>query len=460
MAFVSIDNPDGIQHHGGQMDWCRISNTRVAIITHTKDNKALLQEINYIDGETVVGIPTFLKQIPSNGPTYKHMRSFVRYLSEDRLFVMVPSIFVSMAADLAAQSPCAFVGSIYYAAHAPAVGTPIGWSCMTLQRNPDGTYTQDSVIDIDTSFLTDSIRRETRGVPIDIFIDNSYIQIRSLIKTPASNRYINNHVLNMLNGRIQTQTQNWSAVVSAGASVIMNVREKLTPAREVVRIYAYGQSSNYSSQFESWLTLSGRSSARLVQNPYNAVKEKEIPSSDTNNPVGMFVTPAGWLPISKTDHVNSLLIGASLWFNNGILPNYLNGVQTAGGVEMMNPLDVAWVTDTLACAVGYPTAYNGPEAQYPFWPGDAAMSMHPSYESIASPQLSAVRKLTLSFRNLTGQGLYLGPFDPIDTGMYFKTCRNEGNMIHRIDDTAFWLIGCFRDSVEGEDKLGVITVKA
>jgi hypothetical protein len=33
-------------------------------------------------------------------------------------------------------------------------------------------------------------------------------------------------------------------------------------------------------------------------------------------------------------------------------------------------------------------------------------------------------------------------------------------MIHRIDDSVFAIIGCFREGADGVDKLGVITVKA
>lgn len=457
MAFTVIDNPAGIQHHGGQMDWCRISPTRVVILTYTTDNKALLQEINYVDGATVVGTPSYLKQVPPAGPTYRHLRSFVRDMGAGRVFVMVPTIFVTMVTGGTTTSPIAYLGGALYGSLAAASGTPVAWTCMTCVRNGDGTYTVDSSIDINMAVTTDANKRETRGHPVDIFISESQILIRALLKPTTLNRWECKATLPLVAGKLTTQSVTNGVVLTGGANTaVTSVREKRTPAGDVVRIYTY-MSDAYGSQAALWLNASNIATSKLIQNPYGQVLD--LPWPPIPIAVGMYVNPAVWLPISKTDPLLSLHTGSVAYFNNGILPNYLNGSFTDGGVEILNALDAAWVTNNVACVVGYAARYDGVAVVPPMYmPGDMAYTVNPNYYDIGFGTI--VRKLSVSFRNVIGGGLYIGPYDPIDTGFYFKYGMNCGDMIHRIDDTAFWLIGCFMDGPTADPKLGVITVKS
>lgn len=459
MAFVSIDNPDGIQHHGGQMDWCRISATRVVMVNYTKDNKALLQEINYNAGVTELGPATFLKQVPAGGPTYRHLRSFVRDMGAGRVFVMVPTIFSNMATGGAVNAPCAYLGAAHYASLAATSGTPIAWTCMTAVRNGDGTYTVDSSIDINMAVATNSNSRDTHGYPVDIFISGTEILVRALVKSLSTNRWEYKATLTVVDGKITSQAVTNAAVLTQAVSTaVTSVREKRTPAGDVVRIYTYMVDANNSGA-AIWSNAQNLATAKLTQNPYT--QAADLPWPNIPLVTGMFANPAVWLPISKTDPLNSLHCAGLTYWNNGILPNYLNGNQTDGGIEMYNPLDAAWVTNNVACIVGFANKYIGdlPGVQPPYLPGDMAFTVNPAYYE-AGAYGTVVRKLSLSFRSMVGSGIYVSPFDALDTGFYFKNGMNCGDMIHRIDDTAFWLIGCFMDGPTADPKLGVITVKA
>lgn len=458
MAFVSIDNPDGIQHHGGQMDWCRISATRVVMINYTKDNKALLQEINYNAGVTELGPATFLKQVPDGGPTYRHLRSFVRDMGAGRVFVMVPTIFANMASSGTTSGPCAYLGLAVQSSLAATSGTPYAWTCMTAFRNADGTYTVDSSIDINMQTNYANSSRETRGVIVDIYVSATEILVRSLPKTVNQNRTELKATITLVDGKITAQAVTQSPTTMAGIVAITNVRERRTPAGDIVRVYTFTVEANNVAA-SIWGNNQSVASSRLIQNPYTLYNDAAWPAIGAVT--GMYINPAAWLPISKTDPANSLYVGSVTYFNNGVLPNYLNGNHTDGGTEVMNPLDSAWVTNNVACVVGLAAKFDGTTAntQPPFFPGDMAYTVNPAFYDVAS-NINAVRKLSLSFRSLVGNGIYAGPFEPFDTGMYFKNGMNCGDMIHRIDDTAFWLIGCFMDGPTADPKLGVITVKA
>lgn len=457
MAFVSIDNPDGIQHHGGQMDWCRISATRVVMINYTKDNKALLQEINYNAGVTELGPATFLKQVPAGGPTYRHLRSFVRDMGAGRVFVMVPTQFASMAVTGATNGVCAYLGAGLQAALSATSGTPYAWTCMTAVRNSDGTYTVDSTIDINMQIATTANSRDTRGVPVDIFVSSTEILIRSLVKVVNTNRWEYKASLTLVAGKITAQAVTNAMLFGSASSTLMvtSVREKRTPAGDVVRVYTYMNDAT-SSAAAVWTNASNLATSKLIQNPYT--QDAGLPWPNIPIATGLYANPATWLPISKTDPLNSLYAGGVTYFGGGILPNYLNGNFTDGGIEMVSALDAAWVTNNVACVAGYAAKYDGTYSPFMFLPGDMAYTVNPAFYD--TPVNAVVRKLSLSFRSMVGAGIYAGPFDALDTGMYFKNGMNCGDMIHRIDDTAFWLIGCFMDGPTADPKLGVITVKA
>lgn len=465
MAFVSIDNPNGIQHHGGNMAWCRISSTRAAIVTFTKDNKAIIQEANYVDGNTVIGTPTFLKQITAAAQPYMHMRSFVRMLSADRLFVMLPSTFLNLATGSSLGTPTVYTGSIANnVILAPNCGTPNGYTCMTLQRNADGTYTVDSSINIDFTFTTQVGIRDTRCGPIDIDISTTQIYVRQFLRCTvvAGSRAVKQALLTLVDGKITTQSVTQSITNSGGSrySCVLDSCEKLSPAGEVVRKYLITDYDMDTSPYYA----SGQGVAALCEDARTNLYSTPFPNPAFSTTAGYALSTAAWLPIDKATKTY-LYAGGSNRYNNGIQPNTLNGSWVDAGEEIPYPFDAAWVTNTLVCIVGQAgresTKGNPAAGPYLWLAGDMAFSQHPDFFDTAKGGYGTVaRQLCLGFRNIMGTGIYAGPLDAIRTQYYTVDGKNTGNMIHRIDDTAFWLIGCFRDGIAGEDKLGVITVKA
>lgn len=465
MAFVSIDNPDGINHHGGNMAWCRISSTRVAVLTFTKDNKALIQEVNYVGGNTVIGMPTFLKQITAAAQANMHMRSFVRVLSADRLLVILPSTFVNLVTAAASTSPTIYTGATAQPTLAAAVGTPNTYTCMTLQRNADGTYTMDSSVNIDMTFTANANTRDTRCSPIDIDISPTQILISQFLRTVTSGmRTVKRATLTLDAGKITAQSITQGSTLSGNSrySSVMDSCEKLTPTGEVVRKYMLIDNSLDSAQY--YIAGSqGVASQILCENALSIAYDASFPANPWTTTLGYAISTAAWLPIDKTAKTY-VYVGGTNRYGNGIQPNTLNNTWVDGGEEITYPLDAAWVTNSLACIVGQAGAPNtkGNPSQGPYlWlTGDMAYAQHPDFFVTPGGYGSVVRQLCMSFRNIQNNGVYVGPFDAVRTQYYTLDGKNSGNMIHRLDDTAFWLIGCFRDGIDGDDKLGVITVKA
>lgn len=467
MAFVSIDNPNGIQHHGGNMAWCRISATRVAMLTFTKDNKALIQELNYVGGDTVIGTPTMLKQITAAAQPYMHMRSFIRVLSADRLFVMLPSTFVNLVSVSASTAqPCLFTGSMAQPTLATTVATPITYTCMTLQRNADGTYTMDSSTNIDMTFTTNASMRDSKCSAIDIDITTSQIIVHQFLRGVTNNmRAGKRATLTLVAGKITAQAITQPSTLGGNTrySCVMDSREKLTPTGETVRKYMV--IDNGTDSLANYIAISQVGTAQILcENAQTIATDASFPTAPWSNTTGYGINTAAWLPIDKTAKTY-VYVGGTGYFNNGIQVNTLNDIWVDAGEEIQYPLDAAWVTNSLACIVGQAgrpnTKGNPANGPYMWLAGDMAFAQHPDFYVSANGGYGTVlRQLCLGFRNILSMGVYAGPLDAIRTQYYTCDGKNSGNMIHRIDDTAFWLIGCFRDGIAGEDKLGVITVKA
>jgi hypothetical protein len=456
MAFVSIDNPAGIQHHGGQMDWCRISPTRIAIVTFTVDNKALVQEANYADGVTTLGPASYLKQValrlPSPQNTYLKPR--IRSMGNDRLFIMVPSSFIALTA---ANGIARLYGTAEYSTLNSTIDVPYTHTCIVAVRNPDGTYTVDSQIDTRTQSIAEGNIYPTYNGPLDIDINPNGLQI-VISQTGAANnvnqRMIMKNTLTLVNGEITAQavTVAQVGVSQPQGNLAMAVREVLSPQLVPHRIYAY--STNYAT---SWAASQNSATTNIYREYWNINGGvADVWPALSANINGNHLNINAYLPID---------IAARTFFytgaNNSALAGncYVNSNLTNAGVMILNPLDSAWVTDKVACIIGQDNVYP-PDAARPCFDGDAAYSLNPAYHAAPFNSNSQVRQLSLAFKSVEGAGVYVGPFDPIKTQYYTKDYFNIGPIIHRIDDTAFWMIGCFREGADGTDKLGVITVKA
>jgi hypothetical protein len=457
MAFVSIDNPAGIQHHGGQMDWCRVSPTRVAIVTFTADNKALVQEANFNAGATELGPASFLKQVTLRIPTqYTYFKPRIRNLGNDRLFIMVPSTFTPMTT---ANGIARIFGIGEYQVINPTIDLPYSHTCMIAIRNPDGTYTVDSSIDVRTHAVAEGNAYITQNTPMDIEINPNGLAVNIYQPVAANNTNSRLRMFSTITmsaeGKITGQSVGVANVGAQSASVLsMAIREALTPQLVPLKLHAY----NTNTYATPWYSAQNAATCSISRDHWNNPAPDLWPLLAANVN-GNYLNINAYLPIDIAAKT-FLYMGASPTPN--VLGNcYLNGNQINAGEFVRNPLDSAWVTDTVACAIGMAGASGGenpPTYTPPSFDGEVAYSLNPSYDPL--PGVNAVRRLSLLFKNIVGAGLYVGPFDPIKTQYYTKDHLNFGPMIHRIDDTAFWLIGCFRDGIGGEDKLGVITVKA
>lgn len=456
MAFVSIDNPAGIQHHGGQMDWCPISPTRIAIVTFTVDNKALVQEANFAGGVTTLGPASFLKQVTVRSQTqYTHLKPRVRNLGNDRLLIMVPSTFIQTPLHVTSATQVLY-GDQQYAAIYLTIDVPSAYTFMTAQRNADGTYTVDSQTDARTQPLASDISNGKTNInaPFTFVITSGQIRVRQPMITNNNTRYAFENILTLDGaGKISSQTIGAASFGAQNGSIApIGVREALTPARESLDIFATCKALGT----PYWSLWANTANGAIVREYYNTPVAEWWPNTNIN---GNFLNMHAFVPINISAKT-FLYTGAHQTLVGGNC--YLNDTLQSAGAQIVHPLDSAWVTDSVVAVIGMAGVLNvngNPNA----WPtacfdGDAACSLNPAYD--ANNTSSRVRRLSIAFKSLIGAGLYVGPFDPIETQYYTKDYFNVGNMIHRIDDTAFWIVGCFRDGAAGADTLGIITVKS
>lgn len=455
MAFVPIDNPAGIQHHGGQMDWCRISPTRIAVLTFTVDNRALVQEVNFNAGATELGPASFLKQVTPRlpAPQVTYFKPRIKSMGNDKLFIMVPASFFVLTNSAAEQR---VYGTVEQPSLNPTTDVPYTHTCMIAIRNGDGTYTVDSSIDVRTQNILEGGAYKTLNTPIDIDINPNGLQV--LINQPVlrtsgglGNRLILVSTLTLTAGKLTGQ----SVAVVAVPSITQNTgimslasREVLTPQLVAKKIFAY---SHAVANPATWIGVQNTSNGAICTNYLDSDTVKLWPATNIN---GNYLNLNAYLPIDTNDKFLytgglQVTLGGNCYLNNNLL---------AAGAQIINPLDSAWVTDSVACTIGMAGSVNVGEnpVSYPtpVLDGDVAYSLNPTYSAN-----NYVRRLSVAFKYIVGAGLYIGPFDPIVTPYYVKDFFNFGPMIHRINDTAFWIIGCFMDGPTGAQQLGVITVK-
>ena len=459
MAFAVIDNPAGIQHHGGQMDWCPVSPTRIAIVTFTADNKALVQEANFADGETTLGPASFLKQVALRSQTqYTHLKPRVRNMGNGRLFIMVPASFTPLVLQVSTQAQVLY-GDSQYGPIFPTIDVPYSYTFMTAVRNPDGTYTVDSSVDARTHILASDIvnGKANYNAPFTFLFSANSIRVRQPAITGNNTRYAFENILTLDgSGKIISQGLGMAQYIAQNDSIAaLGAREALTPNRESVDIFAVTRNLNV----PNWSLHANTAFGCIVRDYYNQPPVMEFwPSTNIN---GNFLSPQAYVPIDIAAKTY-LYTGAHQTLVGGNC--YKNDVLLSAGVQVCFPLDSAWVTDSVVAVIGMAGELNidgNPNSRpTPVFDGDAACSLNPAYHGSPNNLTSRVRRLSIAFKSVVGMGLYVGPFDPIVTDYYTKDYFNVGNMIHRIDDTAFWIVGCFMDGPTGEQKLGVITVKA
>jgi len=325
---------------------------------------------------------------------------------------------------------------------------------MIAVRNADGTYTVDSQIDTRTQSIAEGNGYVCYNTPMDIEINPNGLQI--IINQPVqanniANRLIMKNTLTLTAGQITAQAVGVSQSFTPQPinTLALGSREVLTPQLAVQRIYAHV------SNGVIWANSSNSTVGSICREYWNGAVADLWPAL-AQNAAGNYLSLNAYLPID-IDAKTFLFTGADAANGNC----YLNGSIMSAGIVVRNPLDSAWVTDTVACTIGMAGANVSPNPTTyptPVFDGDTACSLNPAY--FTSNTNAAVRRLSLAFKSIIGAGLYVGPFDPAHTPYYTKDYYNFGPMIHRIDDENFWIIGCFREGEAGVDKLGVITVRA
>lgn len=465
MAFVAINNPSGLLHHGGQMAWDAISDTRVAMVTITADNKALIQEINQVDGAPVVGTPSFIAQLTVDTPSYYHFRPKIKSMGNDRVFVMVPAAWVTPAhydllwgsAASFSNKPSDVSGS---QAQRQAVSMPRMYTGYVMERNSSGQYTVKSSAQIDT--LAGALSGATHSCHLALNIssaNSSQVQISRSMRAASGIQGVANNLvfavttINLADGIIgdvsvgvatQRYIGNFPQQMTAGD--IKNIKD--LQGKEIEAVAVVGSSlSTLESGTDRYLwtlpvAFTLYSDCYLISgSPLQASIVKGVLAYPTLN--GLAMPDAD----KKSDYyaVGGNTPDTAVSSNK----NYLSQAET-----LYCPLDTAWVhSGGVVCIVGGKAAATSPLV---VCDNDLAMHLR---QSITFPDfVDSILPLKLSFRQTLGTGHYIGPFDPIKLPYFYRERSNNNKIIHKVDDSHFWLIGCFMENETAASKLGVISV--
>lgn len=440
MAFVTVDNAGGILNHGGQTAWTAISDTRVALVTITADFKALVQEINFTNNETVVGTPSFIKQISGAQATY-HMRPKVRAFGVDSLFVMIPSAWSQPI------TPYMVKGTDAHGAPVASWQAPSAYDGFIMTRSADGNYSVASSISLDFTSVGNSSWMVQPSSPFEI----TEVTATEIIITRAKfNNTSNDNSLaaqwqtfniviagNILQSYTKTDRQTGTGFTSR-LRAIYDLRYRRAPDRS--RVLCALEGIGYTHYFDQ-ITLEYR---RVAVDPY--VTDSQFYSYTE---IAGSVSLKGFLPIdgvSKCTAVGGYGTGAN---------QLINGTLSSPGQTFYFPLDTAWVTNTVMCIAGTPDNGIIPTADLK---AISALNDVDMCAAIALGSNGDALPLYLSFRDVGNLGAYSGVYDPIKTPYYYRPYMNSDNNIHRIDDSHFWIIGCFMADANATPKIGVITV--
>lgn len=462
MAFVSIDNPAGILHHGGQMAWTTISDTRIAMVTFTADYKALIQEINQVGGAPVVGTPSFIAQVPADiqNAAY-HLRPKIKNMGNGLVFVIIPNTVVSLS-----NSDRGW-GSIYsYSAGTTARGNlrmPRVYTGYVMERNASGQYSVKSSVQIDTLDITGITANASAHWGLNISAaDSTQIVIRRAIQrgssTPALARNLSFLTLTIpvvdgVLGVPVRATDNHPYLLQYGqymaASEIKTIKDQQGRDIEIVGTFSNTETNTETSNNHCvWslpvVDVEGDNCYLLGGGASHATVSKGI--LNYNN-VNAFAMPS-------IDRKGEYYAMGNIDLSTAV--SY-NGNYMAQPSAIYNPLDAAWVTSAgVVCVVGGKDTQATP---YLTSDNDLAMSIYiAAGGSVAGNATDLVLPLKLSFRLPVMAGQYLGPFDPIQTPYFYKERMNNSRVLHKVDDTHFWLIGCFMADANATPKLGVISV--
>lgn len=461
MAFVTIDNPSGLLHHGGQMAWTTISDTRIAMVTITADFKALIQEINQVGGAPVVGTPSFIAQLGSAGLNAGYpFRPKIRYMGSDRVFVMLPAQWDLIATTERAR--CWGSNISAGATERTTIRMPSLYTCYVLERNSSGQYTVKSSVLIDT---TPTGFTEVFSVHYALTIaaaSSTQIVVRRACSRPNQTYYglcgyaitipVVDGILGTPAGAMDGPSLiNYNSSYTSNMQVFeyKNIRDLQGRSVEVWAVNPTSGGSSYEAANTRMVWRPPLTTG--VAEPCHLVAGQVFGGSYSyrNAPALTYVQPNSLVPVSA-DIQGDYYACAGYSTTVSCLYN-ANPISTSD--ILINPIDTAFVHSSgVVCVVGGKSVGTQPQITFE---NDVAMHIWQSYAGTA---IDSVLPLKLSFRLPVGGGQYVGPFDPISTNYFYKERMNNSRVIHRVDDTHFWLIGCFMATDSATPKLGVISV--
>lgn len=450
MAFVTVDNPSGILHHGAHMGWCAISDTRLAIATVTTDLKVLVQEINFAGGNANLGPATFVAAIPGTPTNKTIFRPKVYSIGADAIMVMAPTAF-------AAVSIRSVLGNSRIAVNYTQLGPmPSFYSVFIMTRNGDGTYTSKSTASLDFTAAAGGVNGYFQAYPGTAFELISATPTQLVLQRPMqmvniageSNTaaYVQEYTITLANNVIQSTSKAERAGAAPTAvsrnSCPYDVRYKKLPDKSKILVYSLGQV--YSGSMADTPAIYRRLSYDLLGTCPTISISAQYPNAIP------YISPNSFLPIDAvTKH---FLIGGNVAGANTAINTTS---QQSTNALFYNPLDTAWITPTTLCVAGCPSGQGITDAVLqqtgPFFEQDMSASVNLSNNLGPWP-------LFLSLREIGPAGQYVGIYDPIATPYYYNPGMMCDNVIHRIDDTHFAMIGVFKADVNAAPKIGVITV--
>lgn len=460
MAFVTIDNPGGVLHHGGQMAWDAVSNTRVVMVTITADFKALIQEINQVSGAPVVGTPNFIAQLPDGAQSWYHHRPKIKSMGNGLVFVMVPTAWAG-----AGNIDAGWGSSLSIAA--PTNTTTLRSQCVApymytgyvMERNASGQYSVKSSTQIDTRYVSAGVTNVSTNALNISSASTTSIKITKALNRDSSSGLsyylpiltitipVTNGILGVATSTLPLHKYIGNFTNYMFAAELKNVKDINGVETEIVVPCPNGSTLVQSSGDRGIWTFP--IFATLYHDCYVLAGGSNY--STLVKGILLYLTPNGFAIPDATKRSDYYAIGGGtsaqgVSYNS----NYLSQPTL-----LTNPLDTGWLTsDGVLCVVGGTQSNAAP---YMCFDCDLAAHLRATY---IGGLVDTVVPLQMSFRLPVGAGQYSGPFDPIVTPYFYKERTNNNKVLHRVDDTHFWLIGCFMADENADQKLGVISVSA
>lgn len=460
--FVSVSNPDGIQHHGGQMAWDAVTDDRVVMMTYTKDNKALIQEINNVAGAPVVGPASHVANIENlltGAATAHHMRPKICAVKgTDYVVALIPQSFVRIIIGTSVTTPaivgignCASYlkrGSSEISADAPYVAMPSTHAAVLLQRDTGGLYKVLDNVAIPAFTVSTNVLWNPRFAADLEFVSTTSVRLRQYYRMD-----------NAATGGLQTVISTMSIAdgkltLSQGLNTLVSYSTS-----SVLTVLGVKKTRDRKGNYQRIFTLSDHNGLSAGQMDYWYYTPYSIRVTGGGWLCGNYQgdscyrsTPSSVVLLDTTVQDSYYATGHSAAGSNTLMRNstfsYLGNTR-----PVYAPIDTGFVTQDIVCVVG--GADTPPSAVLE----TTAVADSDLAYSIASKDKGDIRQLKLSFRMLTHAGHYAGPFDPVLLPYWYGCTTNNLQILHKVNDSNFWLIGCWMDSASADLKIGVISVK-